>query len=623
MGNAQSLTGNLLATLLIAVFPTLSGAFAPASAADNELSLVGTISSPSGEKISGVTVSVKGEGQTITTSVFTDQAGNFYFPSMQPGKYRVWAQALSFETVSNDVAVPSTAHHDFVLKPMNDLERQIRQLPGDLLIAALPEDTPDDLRMKRLVRNNCTGCHTPSYVLQHRFDEAGWTAIIELMKRVNVGGIFQGEDKAPNPILDFNQKELAAYLARARGPGESAMKIKLRPRPSGEAARAVVKEYDVPIEPELALGDKVKTMDGADWSLGTPSRPGSILHDAWAGPDGNLWYTVSGLNRRATIGRIDAKTGQAKEFIVPAKNGLAAPTHGMAFDNNGIMWFDVNPGRRSLGRVDPRTEKIDVFETPASMSPLGGAVTVDVDGKGKIWASAPDGALRFDPETQQFTEFKSVTYKTKNGNGTTYGMAADRDGNGWWAQMPIDIIGKSDIATGKSHEIKLPPVTAELERLRPEERKYYEQASPLDFNTPVPWAQGPRRMGTDKNGDVLWVGNSWGGSLTRINTRTLETTIVPMPDPGSQQPYHVAVDRNHNAWTNMWTTDQIAKYDPSSSQWSFYDLPTRGSEARYLSLSERDGKLQVIVPYARTSKIAVVTFRSEQELQSLRSQLRP
>ena len=43
--------------------------------------------------------------------------------------------------------------------------------------------------MKRLVRNNCTGCHTPSYVLQHRFDEAGWSAIIDLMKRVNVYGV--------------------------------------------------------------------------------------------------------------------------------------------------------------------------------------------------------------------------------------------------------------------------------------------------------------------------------------------------------------------------------------------------------------------------------------------------
>ena len=60
-----------------------------------------------------------------------------------------------------------------------------------MMLAALPEDTPDDARMKTLVRNNCTGCHTPSYTLQHRFDEDGWTAIIELMKNVNVSGIYQ------------------------------------------------------------------------------------------------------------------------------------------------------------------------------------------------------------------------------------------------------------------------------------------------------------------------------------------------------------------------------------------------------------------------------------------------
>src|SRR3954454_12627888 len=234
MRNAQSFAGRFFATLLVTVLPAFAGALAA-----DELSLAGSISSPAGEKMGGVTVSAKGEGQTIPTSVFTDETGNFYFPPMPAGKYRVWAQALSFETAAKEVMLPSTPRQDFVLKAITDAEQQIRQLPGDLLIAALPEETPDDLKMKRVVRNNCTGCHTPSYVLQHRFDEAGWTAIIELMKRVNVGGIFLGEDKAPNPILEANQKELAAYLARARGPGESAMKIKLRPRPSGEAARAV------------------------------------------------------------------------------------------------------------------------------------------------------------------------------------------------------------------------------------------------------------------------------------------------------------------------------------------------------------------------------------------------
>ena len=83
-----------------------------------------------------------------------------------------------------------------------------------------------------------------------------------------------------------------------------------------------------------------------------------------------------------------------------------------------------------------------MFIPPTGMSPTGGATTVDYDGKGKIWSSSPDGALRFDPDTGQFTEFKSITYKTPNGTGVTYGAAADRDGNGWWAEMVLDIIGK-------------------------------------------------------------------------------------------------------------------------------------------------------------------------------------
>jgi len=67
-------------------------------------------------------------------------------------------------------------------------------------------------------------------VLQHRFDEAGWSAIVELMKNVNVYGSYVGAGRPPSGILDYHQKELAAYLAKARGPGENGMKVKLEPR---------------------------------------------------------------------------------------------------------------------------------------------------------------------------------------------------------------------------------------------------------------------------------------------------------------------------------------------------------------------------------------------------------
>ena len=37
-------------------------------------------------------------------------------------------------------------------------------------------------------------------------------------------------------------------------------------------------------------------------------------------------------------------------------------------------------------------------------------------------------------------------------------------------------------------------------------------------------------MGTDKNADVLWVGNSWGRNLARIDTKTGDVSFVPLPE---------------------------------------------------------------------------------------------
>jgi mono/diheme cytochrome c family protein len=208
-----------------------------AQAADRLLS--GTITSASGQKLEGVTVSAKQEGSTITTSVYTDSTGNYYFPSLPTGKYHVWAQALGFERTTSSVDLSAGRRQNLVLQPITDPERRIRQLPSELLVAALPEATEDDARTKKVFMNNCTGCHAPGYVLQFRFDQAGWSKVIDLMKVVPVTGVYPGPNTKASRILDHNQQELAAYLSRARGPAETSMKFNTRPRPTGEAARAV------------------------------------------------------------------------------------------------------------------------------------------------------------------------------------------------------------------------------------------------------------------------------------------------------------------------------------------------------------------------------------------------
>jgi streptogramin lyase/mono/diheme cytochrome c family protein len=615
MTNVRSI---LLASAASLVIAGLAG---PAMAADQLLT--GAISSAAGEKLGGVTVSAKLEGSSITTSVYTDESGNYYFPPLPAGKYQVWAQALGFETAKGAADLSATAHQNFTLKPITDADARIKQLPSELLVAALPEDTADDARIKKVFTNQCTGCHTPGYPLQFKFDEAGWNKIINLMKVIPGTGVYPGAGAKPNGIIDYNQKELAAYLARARGPGESSMKFTPRPRPTGEAARVVWTTYEVPLNPDAGIGTQVKynPNDGSDWSLGTTSKLGELPHDGGMGLDGNLYFTSNNPNKLLTIGKIDAKTGALTPIKESGRNGNAATAHGLVRDGQGNFWFDVNPGRRALGKLDTKTDQITVYQTPSNMTPLGGAVTMDVDGKGKIWASAPNGVLRFDPVTETFTEFKSATpFKFAKGTNSTYGAAGDRDGNGWWAQMAIDTIGKADVATNKTSEVALPELKDQEALLSPAQKAFYDNFSDVTNGNPLPWAEGPRRMGTDKNADVLWVGNSWGASLAKINTKTMEATIVPFPDK-TMQAYHLTVDQNHRVWGNLWTSDRIVRYDPATSQWTMFDLPVHGTEIRHISLMERDGKTQVIVPIYRASQMGVMTLRSEAELADLKSKV--
>jgi streptogramin lyase len=599
---------------------TIVGSAMPVMAADQVLN--GAIASSAGEKLGGVTVSARQDGSTITTSVYTDDAGNYYFPPLPAGKYQVWAQALSFETAKAAVDLAATAHKDLVLDPITDPEQRVRQLPAELLVAALPEDTADDAGIKKVFTNQCTGCHTPGYPLQFRFDEAGWNKIINLMKVIPGTGVYPGPGTKPNGIIDFNQKQLAAYLARARGPGESSMKFKPRPRPTGEAARVVWTTYELPLNPDAGMGTNAKynPNDGSDWTLGTTSKLGELPHDGGMGLDGNLYFTSNNPNRLMTVGEVDTKTGAVKFLKVDGPGGRAATAHGLVRDGEGNFWFDVNPGRRGLGKLDPKTDRITVYQTPNTMSPLGGAVTMDVDGKGKIWASAPDGVLRFDPVAETFTDFKSATpFKNARGTNSTYGAAGDRDGNGWWAQMAFDTIGKADTTTGKTSEVALPLLKDEMDRLTPAQKAFYDGFDNVTNGNPLPWSEGPRRMGTDKNADVLWVGNSWGASLARINTKTMETTIIPLPEK-TMQAYHLVVDQSHNVWGNLWTSDQIVKLDPATNTFTMFDLPVRGTEIRHISLMERDGKTQVIVPIYRASQMGVMTLRSEAELAALKAQ---
>ena len=218
------------------------------------------------------------------------------------------------------------------------------------------------------------------------------------------------------------------------------------------------------------------------------------------------------------------------------------------------------------------------------MSPTGGATTVDYDGKGRIWSSAPDGALSFDPETEKFTEYKSMTYKTPNGNGVTYGMAADRDGNGWWAEMTST---SSARATSRpaSRRMKLAPVKENVDSQARRPQVLRNLRSP----TSTTRCPGRRvRAGWAPTRPPTYSGSAIHGapiSRASIPARTRPHRATP----------GAAAALSHHRRQQAQRLDQhlgagrVLRYNPQTAKWTTFDLPTRGAEPRYISLLEKDG----------------------------------
>ena len=74
-------------------------------------------------------------------------------------------------------------------------------------------------------------------------------------------------------------------------------------------------------------------------------------------------------------------------------------------------------------------------------------------------------------------------------------------------------------------------------------------------------------------------------------------------------------------WVNLMNADEVIKFDPKTSKWTEYPFPTLGAETRYVSLLERDGKLEIILPYSRVRRVARMEFRSKEDIQALKQQV--
>ncbi|MBI4887907.1 MAG: carboxypeptidase regulatory-like domain-containing protein [Acidobacteria bacterium] len=599
----------LAAIALSATLPAASQSAAPG------IELTGTVKGADGKAMEGVAVSAKGEGSTVTTSVWTNQNGAYAFPALEAGRYQVWAQAIGFNRpVAGATVTPGQAgKQNFTLTPTDIIPRSLSTAEW---MQSLPSETSFDRRMKMVVLNNCSNCHLPANWLEKHFDADSWNTVLDYMEKSAPHGDVP-ENSAGDPpgrraggaefpageldangdpvsihtkLMRFYRKDLVEYLTRVAGPKALPLKAKPFARPTGVATQIVVTEYDLPfnrpggvgkLDPRtgkvsfLALRDgKTVVQDvaveprneyrsGSDWSWGTRDEHLERgTHDIAVGVDGNIYF---GMNAMSSD---------------PAR---------------GYVWY--SNGRQITG-VDVKAGSIKPY--PGLRFPLSHGT--QVDSKGNVWGSFGLGFVRLDVATGTFTEFNTATPFSR-----PYDLGVDRFDNAWVSQLALDRLAVVDGKTGEVKEVALPPLTSP--DLRPEDIEILKTVGSWDHNA-APGQQGPRRMSADARGDYVYSGLYWAGGIAQIDARTKTfVKIHSLPELRWAQPYKPIADKNHMVWFSNSAADLLGQLNPTSGKITLYQLPTRGTNSRHLAVDDTTDNPTVWVPYTAAGKVARVQFR--------------
>ena len=588
--------------------------------------IMGAINDKAGKPLAGITVSARATDQSMTTSVYTDAKGVYVFPHLVAGSYKLWAQAVGFTTTKADVVLDGTrtTASNLTMLPLADFGMQ---LTGYEWFNSLPDDTTEHKRMKQVMYVACTGCHSLDLPLQNRFDETGWKAIVKSMENSFYNGHVPGDLRADQmrwegQIMRHHRDDLAKYLAEVLGPDSKPLKLQPLPRPSGDAARAVVTEYELPLKEQQ---NAPSWYTGQDWSLGPSTGMHGIvgIHDVMLDEKGIAWLTQARTtweNNRSLI-RLDPQSGamDAVKIIDPA--GKLMLFEQIASPNpKGEIWMHEGP---NFVRLNPKTETFDLFVAPRVMG--GTFNSMDSDSQGRAAANTRSGVMVYDPtatgdKVSAYPGWAVYQQKTP-GDGTTYGISYDAEDNLWWSESYVSKVATRDMKTGKVDEFDMidPEFDARKALSKPEDIKWYESIGGGTWSnnsaSPLPYANMPRRLSADKHGDTVWVPNWSQSNIAEINIHTHRVTYHRLPI--QVHPYKTIVDKDHNVWTDTSLNDSVFRFTPSTGQWTMFRLPSHGCGSRHVSFDDYKGDLWL--PCDQSNKVARFQMRSEAQLLALQA----
>ena len=198
-GRLRILRATRRAGLTVALLAALAAPAWAAGAAETQLS--GGVTDAGGAPLSGVMITAHDGARRAGTTVFTDAGGSFGFPALGPGRYRVTARRIGFETQIRQDVAPDGPALRFVLPAKADFAGD---LPASYWYSRL--EWPDTESHANFARA-CANCHQiGDWAWRVPRDEAAWEAVLERM------------DRRGPPLYARNREGLIARLMRTFGP---------------------------------------------------------------------------------------------------------------------------------------------------------------------------------------------------------------------------------------------------------------------------------------------------------------------------------------------------------------------------------------------------------------------
>ncbi len=271
---------------------------------------------------------------------------------------------------------------------------------------------------------------------------------------------------------------------------------------------------------------------------------GDHPHDVAPAPDGTVWYTGQ---HAGVLGRLDPKTGKVERIPL----GAGSSPHGVIVGPDGAAWV-TDSGLNAIVRVDPESKEVKAWALPKDRAGAN-LNTAAFDGKGRIWFTGQAGIYgRLDPGSGAMT-----VWDAPKGRGP-YGIDATPDGEIYYVSLAGSFLGKPDLDTGET--VVIEPKTA---------------------------AAGTRRVWSDSKGR-LWVSEWNAGNLSVYDpaAKTWQVFKLPGEEPHA---YAVFVDDKDKVWVSDFAANAILKFDPETE--TFDSFPSDRANAAVRQMLGRPGEM--------------------------------